>query len=412
MFINAKSKIKVLKFVDHWIGGPICVLLALVHRLTHPFYQIFLKVTIKKSPCSILVIKFFGLGSIILASALLRSIRDKYPNTKIIFLTFKNNSDLVKRLRLSDEVRSINTRNLFTIVYSIFSNLSYFSFNRPEIVIDLEFFSKFSTIMSYLSGANWRLGFYAGKVWRAPFINVPVYFNYSRHILEMYSVFGSLINVEVRDLSPSHISLGSEDKDFVKRLFLERKVYKENFLLGVNINASELASCRKWPKERFACVINTLLKEYKDLIVFLMGDADEKKYTSSLLNLVEGNIKGRVVDVSGKLSLGQYIALLSRLQLLLTNDSGPFHFARAQRVYTISIWGPGSPDLYGPCKEENNQHMVIYKRWPCSPCLYIHRTDAGYFCKNTTPCLSAINSQEVIQLVKEVITIFREKRMQ
>lgn len=63
----------------------------------------------------------------------------------------------------------------------------------------------------------------------------------------------------------------------------------------------------------------------------------------------------------------------------------------------------GSPDLYGPFKQERDKHEVVYKRWECSPCMYFYRTDAGYFCDNATPCLHKITSNEIIQGINKYI---------
>jgi ADP-heptose:LPS heptosyltransferase len=403
------GKVGILKFIDHWVGWPICFSLSLIHRITHPFYHIALDVPIKKKPKAILVIKFFGLGSIILSSPLLRQIKKTYPHTKLIFLTFKHNCELVKRLGLNLEVRTINVYNLGALLCSIFSNLFYFSLHKPEVSLDLEFYSKFSTIMSYLSGAKWRVGFYLAQFWRNSLVNVPVYFNYARHILEIYKMVGTSIGLNMGDLTPSLIEIKREDKDFINRWFMERKVNAKDFLVGVNINASELALCRKWPKERFAAVINTLLKENRKIRIVLTGNSEEKAYTRSIFKLLKREVVDRVFNSSGLLNLGQFIALLSRLQLLLTNDSGPFHLAKAQGTPTISIWGPGSPDLYGPYRGERSSHKVIYKRWPCSPCLYIYRTDAGYFCRKKVSCLKDISDSEVVSLVQTTIEEIEEK---
>ncbi len=407
-FIDIKTRL--LKFIDHWAGGPLCIALGVLHRVTHPFYRTSLEMPIGRAPRSIVVIKFFGLGSILLSSALLKSIREKYPAAAITFFTFEGNAKLVRSLKMSDEVRTIDVRNPYTLARSLLGNLIYFSFHKPEISIDLEFFSKFSTMMSYLTGAKWRVGFYAAKFWRNSLVNVPVYFNYARHILEIYGMVGKAVGVDVRDLTPLKIPVGADDEGRIAALLAEKKVSESDLLVGVNINASDLAYCRRWPKERFAEVINSLLKEYKGMKVFLTGTANEKEYTASIFRFLDGDIKERVFDVSGILSFGQFIALLKKARLFLTNDTGPFHLAKAQGTSTVSIWGPGSPDLYGPYGEEKDAHMVIYKRWPCSPCLYIYRTDAGYFCRNRAPCLDNIGSEDVVRGVKRALEGAREKR--
>ncbi|MDD4908805.1 MAG: glycosyltransferase family 9 protein [Candidatus Omnitrophica bacterium] len=402
MRLKRPEGIQVLKFIDHWVGSPICAILGLFHRLTHPFYRVTSRIELPKDPRAILVIKFFGLGSILLSSSLLKNIKTRYPDTKIIFLTFKNNAELVRRLGISDEIRAVDVSGPFTTLYSVFNNLIYFSLHKPDISIDLEFFSKFGTMMSYLSGAKWRLGFYIAQFWRHSLVNVPVFFNYARHILEIYRMFGSAIGVNGMDTAPAAIPV-KEERDFIDTLFSERGIIEEDLLMGVNVNASDLAYCRKYPIERFAEVINSLLKHNKELKVFLTGALSEKKNTASVFKFLEKDVKDRVFDLSGSLNLGQFLALLGRLNVFLTNDSGPFHLAKAQGIATVSIWGPGSPALYGPFDDEEKKNKVVYSRFPCSPCLYIYRTDAGYFCKGAAPCLNDISSEKVAKAVQQTI---------
>jgi ADP-heptose:LPS heptosyltransferase len=397
-------RMKILKFVDHWCGQPLCIILGAIHRITHPFYKVRPKTPLKETPVSILAIKFFGLGSIVLASRMLKSVKIKYPHARIIFLTFKNNEDLVRRLQIADEIKTIDSGSLFRLLRSIFITLIYFSLNKPTISIDLEFFSKFSTIMSYLSGARWRAGFYIATFWRKSLVNVPVYFNYARHILEIYSMVGRAIGIETDEpLTPCSIPFTTEEESYVTRLMKEKNITESDLLLGINVNASDLAYCRKWPREKFAEVITVLLREDKGLKIFLTGTLNEREYTGYVSGLLAEDIRERVFDLSGVLNFGQFMALLYKLHIFLTNDSGPLHLAGAQGTRIISIWGPGSPYLYGPYGQERSRHRVIYKNLACSPCLYIYRTDAAYFCKGSAPCLENINVDEVVQAIRETI---------
>ncbi len=398
-----RFKTRVLKFIDHWMGGPICLFFALIQRMTHPLPRSRLIVPLKEIPREILVIKFFGLGSIVLSSPLLKAIKVKYPQAKIIFLTFDDHKDLVKRLHFCDEIKTISIDNPLILFSNIFTNLIYFWFHKPDICIDLEYYSKFSTLLSFLSGAKWRIGFYLANFWRNSLVNIPIPFNSHRHILEIYAMMGQSLSVKIRDFMPSEIPIDKKEKDFINKLLAKEKIKEDDFLIGVNINASDLALCRKWPKERFALLINNLLKKYCHLKVILTGSQDEKEYTASILPLLNETIKSNVLNFAGTLTLGEFLALLKRLHLLITNDSGPFHLAKAQRLPTVSLWGPGSPELYGPYQEEKTIHTTIYKKWSCSPCLYLYRTEAGHFCNKTIPCLMAIETEEVIHLVEEAI---------
>ena len=83
----------------------------------------------------------------------------------------------------------------------------YFSFHKPDVTIDLEFFSKFSTMMTYLTGARWRVGFYINEFWRHPLINVPVYFNYTKHIIDIYCFCAKAIGIDLEPSLPVPIAL-------------------------------------------------------------------------------------------------------------------------------------------------------------------------------------------------------------
>lgn len=404
-FILHYAKIDILKFVDHWFGIQICSLLSLLERITHPMNSLKLQVVFTTPPKSIVIVKFFGLGSILLSSNLVRSIKEKYPTAKIIFLTFKENTKLLELLGLVDEIRVVDTRSPWSLFCSIFSNLFYFSFHKSDVTIDLEFFSKFSTMMTYFTGARWRVGFYMNQFWRVPIINIPVYFNYAKHILEIYCLCAKAIGVDMEPALPVPIAVSQEVRQRVEDFWLRKNISKKDILLGVNVNASDLAHCRRWPLQKFADVINTLLINRREFKIILTGTLNEKEYVARTFSFLNDSIRTRVIDASGILTLEQFIVALERFDAFLTNDSGPFHLAQVQRVPMVSIWGAGSPGLYGHYGKPTAIQRVIYKRWPCSPCLYIYRTSAGFFCNETAPCLDGISSQEVVLAIEELIKV-------
>ena len=391
------DKTQKLKIIDHWLGTPTCVMFGLVNKLLHPFQKSFINISGKRPPKKILIIKFFGLGSITLASSLLKGIKKTYPDAALIFLTFKNNANLLQRLNICDKIITVDPTNLFSFIFSSISSLIYFSFNRPDVCFDLEFYSKFSTIMSFLSGARWRAGFYLPQFWRSSLVNVPIHFNHTKHILEIYSMFGHAIGVDNYPLVTAPIQIEQAENQWADAYLAQNK----NFLLGINIHASDLAHCRRWPIEYFAQVINSLAKDHRNISIFLTGSQAEQAYTKLLITLIEKNALSQVIDLSGQLNFGKYLALLKKLNLFLTNDSGPFHLANAMGTKTISIWGPGDPKLYGPYQNQDERTEVIYKNYPCSPCMYIYQTDAGFFCHKQTPCLQETKPDEVIKIIND-----------
>ena len=108
-------------------------------------------------------------------------------------------------------------------------------------------------------------------------------------------------------------------------------------------------------------------------------------------------LKG-VVDTSGKLSLGELFALIKSAACVVTNDTGPMHFAIALDRPTVCLFGPVSPEHYGVRK--SNVEMIYHPVY-CSPCA--HEIDLPP-CGGNNVCMQMIQIGEVLAAV--------ERRMQ
>jgi ADP-heptose:LPS heptosyltransferase len=91
--------------------------------------------------------------------------------------------------------------------------------------------------------------------------------------------------------------------------------------------------------------------------------------------------------------------LFSISDLLITNDSGPAHFAALTAIKNFVFFGPETPRLYSPLG--NNTH-VLYADFPCSPCLtaYNHRNSP---CRDNK-CLQSILVADIYDLVNQQLS--------
>jgi heptosyltransferase-2 len=106
------------------------------------------------------------------------------------------------------------------------------------------------------------------------------------------------------------------------------------------------------------------------------------------------------IMAAGKTTLRQMIALLTRCNLFISSDSGPVHMATAQGTPTVAIFGPESPDRYGP---RESKHRTIYKRLPCSPCISFHNAKKVHCPESKPPCIYQITVDEVWEAVKPLL---------
>jgi len=90
--------------------------------------------------------------------------------------------------------------------------------------------------------------------------------------------------------------------------------------------------------------------------------------------------------------------LYTMADVLVTNDSGPGHFASMTRIDTVVLFGPETPALYGPLGP--NTH-TIWAGLACSPCInpFNHRISP---CTNNV-CMQSISVPQVFGQVMELL---------
>jgi ADP-heptose:LPS heptosyltransferase len=191
------------------------------------------------------------------------------------------------------------------------------------------------------------------------------------------------------------ILLTQEDQLFLDSFSKEHGISAQDFLVGINVNASEVAKERRWLPERFAELADRITLHGVTKIV-LLGSRNERKYVEG----VAAQMTAVPIMAAGKTTLRQMIALLSRCNLFISNDSGPVHMASAQGTPTVAIFGPESPVRYGPRGE---QHRAIYKGLPCSPCISFHNAKKVHCPEPKPPCIYQITVDEIWEAVKPLL---------
>jgi ADP-heptose:LPS heptosyltransferase len=188
------------------------------------------------------------------------------------------------------------------------------------------------------------------------------------------------------------LNVPHDAKEWAGRFLKERGAAPEDIVIVVNPNAGELALERRWPKEHFARLIRILDDKYGAKI-FLIGGTGEEEYTGEIIR--EAGATG-AESLVGKISVPQFVALLSRANLMITNDSGPLHLACAAGTPTISFFGPETPVLYGPL---GDNHRVFFEGIDCSPCINALNTKTARCRRGYSDCLARISPDDVVDAV-------------
>ena len=106
----------------------------------------------------------------------------------------------------------------------------------------------------------------------------------------------------------------------------------------------------------------------------------------------------RIVNLAGRVGLHEFIALLGRARVLVTNDSGPLHLAAAAGTSTVSLFGPETPAVFGARTARTH---ILWAGIACSPCVNAFN-DRQSACRDNL-CLQGITVDQVFELACRVL---------
>ena len=153
--------------------------------------------------------------------------------------------------------------------------------------------------------------------------------------------------------------------------------------VGMVLGASHIF--KRWPPERFGRVARELIRDGAEVVV--IGGPHEV-----YLHKRAQHEAGVQLHSAHDLAMRQLAAVLSRLDVLVTNDTGPLHLGQAVGVPVLGLFGPTDPITIGPY---GDMHRVIKVPATCQPCL-----------TKTCPypdCLEAIQEDEVLAEVRSML---------
>lgn len=386
-------KIPTMKLIDKYIGMPLSVFILFYEYLK----RIFVKRKKPEQFKKILLMKFFGMGSIILSIPLFNLIRENFPDASITFLTFSQNRELGKQLKIADKYYFLRTDTLFNFGFDVIKTLIKLRREKYDAVIDLEFFSNFSLTMSYLCGAKWRIGYYVRGTARGYLLDRSVYFNQLKHVTEVFAMLinglrdGLGVNPTIKFNLKNYLNLSIKDDFILKKFGITRD---NSPLIMLNVNASELCVERRWPAEKFIQLSEYLIQNYNAKLLFIGADYDYA-YVKKVVDQIKN--KEKIYNISGATTLNDLINLLMVSDLFISNDSGPLHLASLLGKPSVSFFGPETPNLYGPL---NGRHIVFYKDVYCSPCLNVYNAKTSA-CNGNNICMMEITVDEVINEIEK-----------
>jgi ADP-heptose:LPS heptosyltransferase len=363
-----------MRVFDRWLGVPACFLLSVFRRFRSliPWPK---PGVVRK----LLFVKLVEQGTTVLAYPAIRHAVDALGAENVYFLVFDENRPIVDAIETipPQNVVVIRSSNILGTLLSTLGAMWRMRRLGIDATVDLEFFARSSACLSYLSGARTRVGFHGftgDAPYRGNLMTHPVLFNPHIHASEAFLTL-TLAADQPRSSGPD-LDLTVPDCEGVLPEFhpTEAEVSGVREMLGgghaesqrvvvMNPNTGDLMPLRAWPTERYVELTRRVIETYPDVLTVFTGTKADVEAVGDLVGQVGSD---RCRSLAGKTTMRELITLYTLSEAMVTNDSGPAHFAAMTAMDSIVLFGPETPKLFAARTPRTH---VVWAGLVCSPCI-------------------------------------------
>lgn len=321
-------------------------------------------------PQRLLVRAVNWLGDAVMTTPALGAIRSACPEARIVAVARPLVADLLREHPAIDELVVYDTEGTHSGAGGRLRAARELRRGRFDAAILLQ--NAFdAALLAYLAGIPERAGYATDG--RRLLLTRPV--PVTEEVLSLHHVEYYLRLLADLGISrPEPVSLAlrvtAEERGALRKRLEVLGIPEGTRIIGINPGAT-YGSSKRWYPDRFAEVADALSEEW-DASVVLMGSAPEKP----LADEIEAAMRHGPVNLSGRTTVRELMALLSECIFLVTNDSGPMHIAAAFDVPIAAVFGPTDWNKTSPW---TRRARIVRVDVDCSPCR-LRECDRGHEC--------------------------------
>lgn len=312
--------------------------------------------------------------------SLYKAIKKKYPQCHITLVASKTNYEIpffdinpyIDRVLVYDKS---TTKSILNFYKQLRDRNSDYGFVPSTIKI-----SRTSHIINFLSGAKIRVGVNSVdgiKNKSAFLLNLKDDFNWkNKHQLVRNLEVARLAGFDLSDeeLTDIKFTFNEEEMSFARNFLKENFNDSSKKIIAFHPGAGKKENT--YHTEKFLELIKKIYEQYNNHILLTSGWTDDKIIGKIKSDLDKHSIRYKVIH---NLPIKKLAAILSLIDLYITNDTGTMHIAGFSGTELISLFGPTDPNEWAP-KNKNS-----------------------YFIKSSTGKIEDISVEEVFNLATELV---------
>jgi heptosyltransferase-2 len=339
-----------------------------------------------ETPKSALVIRAGRLGDTVWGTTVIEPIRAFLgEQTRIDIIVKRGMGALFEHDPRIETIFEINYRSMPLLLSPTKLSVLIKSLRHPyNLAVNLETSSHFTSLMRHvhssqkISAANLPSPEY-------PFNDILHNVNFNRFVL-------------AQGLPAALCQVATTSLRFSERIEIADLIGTTHEYLCLHPGNSMLArgksALRSWPESSWRELAVQVTQHFPTLQIVLIGEKNER----TLSEAVAANIPG-VINLAGRTSLQQLMAVLAHSRVLVTTDTGPAHVAAALATPVIAIFGPSNASNTGPFASTNNWAVAVMKNIECNPCV---DTGRDKMCADNK-CMQAVTVSDVVNCIDKAL---------
>jgi lipopolysaccharide heptosyltransferase II len=365
-------------------------------------------------PRRILVIRLDLIGDLVLSLTVVRALKRTYPAAEIDLLAIPASAKVAQYDPNLSEIITYDP-NIWRRPKALFQSKNW----REAIALRRELrarhydlavsvYANWAAILAVLSGAKRRVGYgpegYPGFMTDSVPGGIPGRWRHWAPLDNKHEVDYCLALAQAAGatLTPvdriPRLYVDEQTLQEVEQLLLKEGLQPHKVLIACHINSNNGQS-KRWPIPYWATLIDRLMREEGAQVVLTGAPGDLPQIEN-----VTRRVSAQPINLAGKTSLTQLAALLQRVDLLISGDSGPLHMGVACGAPIVGIYGPTNPSLGGPISPDAT--ILRSEIW-CSPCYNARDTaDCRFY---TTQCMKNITPSQVFEAAQTKLSNTRQQ---
>jgi len=288
------------------------------------------------------------IGNLILTTPFLAAVKKFFPGARVSYLASKKFYQLFSESDLVDEIVVAEKRKYIFNPLRLLSLVSRLRAKEFDLAFDLSDENEFSlnnSLITYLSGARYRIGH--KKENSDIFLNIEVPKpEKPRHVIDMHLDLLRFVKGDFESIEPNlDVSLRSEN--LISEYLESKRVLEGDFLVGINLGAR---GEKRWKLSSFIELARWLKGGLNFKIIFIHG-SEEKELIRELRKLHRE--KFLIADI---FPLNLLPALVKRCDLLISGDSGVMHLSVSVGTPTLAIFLRSDHVKYAP---RGDKHQIL-----------------------------------------------------